>query len=307
MSGGRACTAPQGAAAQDTVRIGTRASRLALEQARIVAAAIRAHAPALQVQLVPMTTSGDALLDAPLDAVGGKGLFVAELDEALLSGRVDLVVHSAKDLPVRLAPGTALVAAGAREDPRDVLVLPAGRDGWDQSLPVGCSSARRRVQLARLAPGVQVRPVRGNVPTRLEKLDAGRYGALVLAAAGLARLGLQGRASRVFDVGEMCPAAGQGTLAVTARAGEELPCLAGFADADAMRCLLAERAFVAALGADCASPCAAYAQVAQGGALQLQGLYASADGAVQRRGQALLAAGHEQEQAATLARELAGA
>lgn len=239
--------------------VGSRESALAVIQSELVIAAIRAQDPSVEVELVTMKTTGDKILDRTLDKVGGKGLFVKELDAALLEGRVDLTVHSCKDLPMETDPRLPLVAFSRREDPRDALVLPVGAAEPDFSRPIGCASQRRALQLRSLYPGAEVAPVRGNVQTRLRKLDAGEYGALVLAAAGLRRLGLEGRAARYFTPGEMLPAAGQGILAVQAREGEEFPCLAGFHDPDTADCAAAERAFVRGLDGGCSSPVAAHA------------------------------------------------
>ena len=258
------------------LRIGTRDSKLALVQTEIVAGAILKLNPGLQVELVTMKTTGDKILDRTLDKVGGKGLFVKELDAALLDGRVDITVHSSKDLPMETDPRLPLVAFSRREDARDVLVLPAGASGLDPEKPIGCASARRQLQLAALFPGQPVAPVRGNVQTRLQKLDAGQYAALVLAGAGLRRLGLDGRISRRFSIQEMLPAAGQGILAVQARAGEDVRYLRGFHDAEAADCLLAERAFVRTLDGGCSSPVAAHA-VLEGERLRLRGFYVTAD------------------------------
>jgi len=254
------------------LRIGSRASRLAVVQAQLLMDALRAAHPTLELELVTMTTTGDRILDRPLDQVGGKGLFVKELDQALREGRVDLTVHSAKDLPAQLPEDLPILAVSRREAPFDALVLPRGAGAFDPALPVGCSSLRRALQLGRLYPGVAVAPVRGNVPTRLEKLDRGEYGALVLAQAGLLRLGLGSRVSRVFAPDEMLPAACQGILAVQGRAGFDTGLLDCFADAAAWDAFSAERAFVRALDGGCTSPAAAYAVV---GAqrIALQGLY----------------------------------
>ena len=171
----------------EPIKIGSRDSRLAVVQAEEVMRALGS------CTLITMKTTGDMVLDRTLDQVGGKGLFVKELDRALAERRVDLTVHSLKDVPMEQPEGLPLVAFTTREDARDVLVLPAGATELDRSKPIGCSSARRRIQLARLFPDCEVRPVRGNVQTRLRKLDSGEYGALVLAAAGLHRLGLEDR------------------------------------------------------------------------------------------------------------------
>ena len=176
-----------------------------------------------------------------------------------------------------------LAAFSRREDPRDVLVLPEGVSQMDMSKPIGCSSRRRQLQLKALYPEMEIKPVRGNVQTRLRKLQEGEFSALVLAAAGLKRLGLEHRISRYFAPEEILPAAGQGILAVQTRKGTDTACLAGVQDADAACCALAERAFVRALDGGCSAPVAAYA-VVEGERLTLTGLYVSADEAVVRRG-----------------------
>lgn len=257
--------------------VGSRESRLAVIQSELAIQAIRACQPELEVELLTMKTTGDKILDRTLDQVGGKGLFVKELDAALLAGRVDLTVHSSKDLPMETDPRLPLVAFSRRADPRDALVLPAGAKELDPAKPIGCSSLRRQLQLKALFPQMKTAPVRGNVLTRLEKLDRGEYAALVLAAAGLERLGLAGRVSRYFSVEEMLPAAGQGILAVQARADFDPACLREFHDPESRDCLLAERAFVRALDGGCSSPVAAYATV-DGEALTLTGLYVDSNG-----------------------------
>lgn len=255
---------------------------MALAQTRLVVAAIRRKRPDLDFEIVPMKTTGDKILDKSLDAIGGKGLFIKELDDALASGRVDLCVHSYKDVPVPDAPSLRIVAATKREDPRDVLVLPAGKNELARDLPIGTSSLRRRCQLAALYPDRRCEPVRGNVQTRLRKLDAGEFSGLVLAAAGLKRLGLWDRVSRVFEVDELLPSACQGILAIQGRAGEDYSYLSAVADADAADAASAERSFIEALGATCASPVAAYAAIDRG-ALTLTGLFVDDDG-VKRTG-----------------------
>ena len=180
------------------LRIGSRDSLLAVIQSRLVMDALQAAHPGIELELVTMKTTGDKILDRTLDQVGGKGLFVKELDAALQAGRVDLTVHSCKDLPMELPEGLPIAAFLRREDPRDVLALPEGAAEWDVRLPAGSASPRRRVQLRELFPAAEVRPVRGNVQTRLRKLDEGGYGALILAAAGMKRLGLERRISRYF-------------------------------------------------------------------------------------------------------------
>ena len=265
----------------NTIRIGSRESKLAVIQSELVMDAIRAAHPDIRLELVTMKTTGDKILDRTLDQIGGKGLFVKELDAALLDGRVDFTVHSCKDLPMDIDERIPLAGFTRREDPRDVLVLPQGAAELDRSKPIGCASARRTVQLRALFPGMAIAPVRGNVLTRLRKLDEGQYSALVLAAAGLKRLGLEGRIARTFTVEELLPAAGQGILAVQARAGEDLSCLDGVLDADGTACALVERAFVRALDGGCSSPIAAHA-VVEGDTITIDGLYVDGQGRVSR-------------------------
>ena len=253
------------------IKVGSRESKLAVAQALLVMAGIQKAHPQVELELVTMKTTGDRILDRPLEQLGGKGLFVKELDRALLEERVDIAVHSMKDLPMELDPRLPLAAVTAREDPRDVLVLPQGHAQWEQGRPVGCSSARRKLQLQRLFPGMQVLPVRGNVLTRLEKLDNGDFGALVLASAGLRRLGLIHRISRYFSTEEIIPAAGQGVLAIQCRAGWDNGLLQCVHNPEAAAAVAAERAFVRAVGGGCSAPAAAFGE-ATGGALLLTGL-----------------------------------
>lgn len=254
------------------IRIGTRASKLAVIQAEMVQEYLREHG--IPAELVTMTTTGDRILDRTLDKVGGKGLFVKELDAALMDGRSDLSVHSLKDVPMELPDGLPLLGFSKREDPRDALILPEGKTELDFSKPIGCASNRRIVQLKRLFPEAQFAPIRGNVQTRLRKLDEGQYSATVLAVAGLKRAGLEGRISRIFSTEEMLPAAGQGVLAVQGRADEDYAYLNGFFDADSRDTSLCERAFVAALDGGCTAPTAAFAEILPDGeSILLTGLY----------------------------------
>ena len=264
-----------------TIRVGSRESKLAVIQSELVMEAIRAHHSEITLELVTMKTTGDKILDRTLDKIGGKGLFVKELDAALLDGQVDLTVHSCKDLPMEENPAIPLAGFSKREDPRDVLVLPEGVTELDPAKPIGCASARRAVQLKDLFPHMEVAPVRGNVLTRLRKLDEGGYAALVLAAAGLKRLGLEGRITRYFTVEEMIPAAGQGIMALQTRAGEDLRYLTGVVDEEGTLCAQAERAFVRALDGGCSSPIAAHA-VIEGETITLTGLYVDEAGQVFR-------------------------
>ncbi|MGN0251383.1 MAG: hydroxymethylbilane synthase [Oliverpabstia sp.] len=254
------------------IRIGSRESRLAVIQSEMVMEYLKKECPGDDITLVTMKTTGDKILDRTLDKIGGKGLFVKELDRALMDNRTDMSVHSLKDMPMEVPGELPLIAFSRREDPRDVLVLPEGSDTWDTSLPLGCSSQRRILQLKELYPEVECKSVRGNVLTRLQKLDSGEYGALVLAAAGLKRLGLEHRISRYFEPEEIIPAAGQGILAVQGKKGEDYSYMKNFADRDAAAAACCERAFVRYLDGGCSSPVAAHARVS-GDHILLMGLY----------------------------------
>lgn len=238
--------------------VGSRDSVLAVRQTRLVIDRLQAAYPALDIQLVTMKTTGDKILDRRLDQIGGKGLFVKELDAALLDGRIDLAVHSLKDLPMELNPDLPVAALFQRGDPRDCLVLGTGQD---EVQTIGSSSARRQLQLQKLYPAAAVSSVRGNILTRLEKLDRGDFSALVLAAAGLQRVGLSHRISRYFSTEEMIPAAGQGVLAVQCRRDFPKELLAPIHHLETAQAAAGERAFVKALDGGCSSPVAAFAQI----------------------------------------------
>ena len=261
--------------------IATRRSRLALWQAEHIKERLAALHAGLAIELLPLTTRGDELLDRRLDSAGGKGLFVKELETAMAEGRADLAVHSIKDVPADLPPGFALAAISAREDPRDVLVSSKIKSLADlrQGVVIGTSSLRRSAQIAERHPGVEVRLLRGNVDTRLAKLDRGDYDAIVLAAAGLTRLGLEARITRRLEADEMLPAPGQGALGVECVAGraEVAALLAPLGHAPTALCVRAERAVSRALGGSCALPLAAYAELLAGG-IRLRALVASTDG-----------------------------
>jgi hydroxymethylbilane synthase len=264
-----------------TIRIATRQSALALWQAEHVKAALERAHPGLAVELAGMSTEGDRWLSAPLSEIGGKGLFIKELEQAMIEGRAELAVHSMKDVPAELPPGFVLAAIGFRDDVRDVLV---GRTAPTVAeLPpgavVGSSSLRRGAQLLARRPDLVIRPIRGNVQTRLAKLDAGEYDAIVLAAAGLARLELTQRATEYLSVDDSLPAAGQGALGIECAADADAvrTLVAPLEDADVARCVRAERAVSAGLGGDCSLPIAAYATLEDGG-IRLRALLASADG-----------------------------
>lgn len=283
-----------------TLKVGSRESKLAVIQAEMVMDAIHSFDPELSLELVTMKTTGDKILDKTLDKIGGKGLFVKELDKALEERAVDMTVHSLKDMPMELTSGLPVTAYSRRENPRDVLILSANTDKLDPQKPIGCASARRRIQLQRLFPEMKIEPIRGNVQTRLRKLDEGQYSALVLAAAGVHRLGLEHRISRVFSTEEILPAAGQGIIAVQTRAGEDTEFLSLFRDRTSEICALAERSFVRTLGGGCSSPVAAYAEI-KDDRLLLTGLYVNADETVVLRDSLFGAP----EQAEALGEELA--
>lgn len=257
---------------KNKIVIGSRESKLAVIQSENVRKFIEKNNKDVQVELLTMKTTGDIILDKTLDKVGGKGLFVKELDKALLDKKSDMSVHSLKDMPMEVPEELPVIAYSKREDPRDVLVLPKGKISLDLTKPIGCSSSRRILQLKTIYPEADFKSVRGNVLTRLDKLDSGQYSALVLAAAGLKRLGLEGRITRYFDPEEIIPAAGQGILAVQGRKGEDYSYLDGYSDADSACAAKAERAFVKFLDGGCSSPVAAHA-VLEKECLELMGLY----------------------------------
>ena len=222
-----------------------------------------------------MKTTGDMILDKTLDKIGGKGLFVKELDKALLDARADLTVHSLKDMPMEVSEQLPLLAFSKREDPRDGLILRKGLAALPEKPVIGSSSLRRKLQLQKLYPEAEIRPIRGNVQTRLAKLDSGEFDAIVLAYAGV-KLGLSQRVSKLFSVEEILPAACQGILAVQGRAGYETPFLADFADEEAKLIALAERSFVRTLDGGCSSPVAAHATIC-GEEITIRGYYVDAD------------------------------
>lgn len=252
--------------------IGSRESKLAVRQSQILMDSIQKYYKDIEVEMITMKTTGDIILDKSLDKIGGKGLFVKELDIALMEGRSDLSVHSLKDMPMETPDELPIVAYSKREDPRDALILPLECDELNTELPIGCSSQRRMLQMKRLYPDAKYNGIRGNVITRLEKLDRGEYSALILAVAGLKRLGIEHRISRIFSPEEMIPAAGQGILAVQGRRGEDYECLKQFHNEEAAFEAVCERAFVKALGGGCSSPIAAFARV-EAEMITVTGLY----------------------------------
>jgi hydroxymethylbilane synthase len=261
--------------------IATRKSRLALWQAEHVKERLQALHPGLPVELLPMSTRGAEVLDRSLEKVGGKGLFVKELENAIASGQADLAVHSMKDVPADLPPGFLLAAITWREDPRDAFVS-SRYESFDAMPPgatVGTSSLRRAAQISERHPSFDIKLLRGNVETRLAKLDRGDYDAIVLAVAGLVRLGLAGRIRSRLAVEESLPAPGQGALGIEclAERGDVQERLRPLADPDTAACVRAERAVSRALGGSCTIPLGAYA-VMEAGTLKLEALVASPDG-----------------------------
>lgn len=263
---------------QKTVRIGSRESLLAVRQAEIIRDQILRLCPETEVEIVTMKTTGDKILDKSLAKIGGKGLFVKELDRALMDGRIDIAVHSLKDVPMEENPDFPILACGRREDPRDVLLLKPGLHKLPEDGVVGTSSSRRMIQMKRLFPGCSFRGIRGNVQTRLRKLETEGYDGTLLAAAGLNRLDMAHVIGKYFSVDEIIPAAGQGILAVQGRKDARWEWLDQINDRDARAAAEAERQFIRAVGGDCTSPCAAHAQI-HGSELKLTGLYYSENSA----------------------------
>jgi hydroxymethylbilane synthase len=268
------------------LRVGTRGSRLALTQAGLAAEALRA--PGVEIALVPITTAGDRDRTKPFGAIGQRGVFVKELEEALLAERIDIAVHSAKDMTSTTADGLSVGAYLAREDPRDVL---CGASALRPGMRIGTASIRRRAQLLALEPELEIEPLRGNIDTRLRKRGERGLDAVVLAACGLERLGLSGEIGHRFDPAELLPEAGQGALALQVRSGDE-GLVAAADDAETRRRVEAERACLAAVGGGCQAPVAAYHD-----GRVLEALVADEDGRwIERR---------ESDDPAALGRELA--
>lgn len=266
-----------------TLKIATRQSPLALWQANFVKDRLEQLHSHLTVELVPMVTKGDVILDSPLAKIGGKGLFVKELEHALLEKRADIAVHSMKDVPMSFPEGLGLYVICKREDPRDAFVSNTYCTLSDlpQGAIVGTSSLRRQCQLKQLRPDLDIRSLRGNVGTRLSKLDAGEYDAIILASAGLIRLGLAKRISSFIEIEQSLPAAGQGAVGIECRTddAEVQALLAPLADAETTACVLAERAMNTRLQGGCQVPIGGYA-VLQGDEIYLRALVGDVDGSL---------------------------
>ncbi len=273
--------APQAHHAPAKLVIASRESALAMWQAEHIRDRLRALYPQTDVSILGMTTQGDQILNVTLSKIGGKGLFVKELETALEEGRADIAVHSLKDVPMTLPEGFMLCCIGEREDPRDAFV--SSKHASLQELPpgsvVGTSSLRRESQLRARFPHLKVEPLRGNVQTRLRKLDEGQYAAIILAAAGLKRLGLGSRIRGIIDSTESLPAVGQGALGIECRADRTdlIKVLAPLHHADTAACVAAERAMSRALAGSCQVPLGGFAEV-QGSSLRLRGFVATPDG-----------------------------
>jgi len=285
----------------------TRRSPLALAQSRAFVASIARLDPLLAIEELTVTTTGDRIQDRPLSEVGGKGLFVKEIEQSLLDGQADLAVHSSKDIPAELLPGLYLSCFPEREDARDVLVSRSGARLAElpQGARVGTTSLRRSVQLKAVRPDLAIVPIRGNVDTRLKKCEDGLVDAIVLARAGLVRLGLAERATEVLDVSVSLPAIGQGALAVEQREGDERVArlLARVSHAETTLAVAAERGVMKAVEGDCQTPVAAYA-LKSGGELWLRALLAEPDGSRLRRGERRLAWPQSEAEAAAAGRDL---
>jgi hydroxymethylbilane synthase len=268
--------------------LATRRSALALAQSRAFARALMQATPGLHIDELEIVTQGDRITDRPLVDIGGKGLFIKELEEALLEGRAQIAVHSYKDVPAEIPSGFAIACVPLREDPRDVLVSTNGIKLADlpHGARVGTSSLRRAVALRVVRPDLVIVPLRGNVDTRLRKLEEGQAEAIVLARAGLVRLGIAHRATEVLEPEVMLPAIGQGALAVEIRASDEATraILAPLVHRETEVCVAAERGVMGSLGADCRTPVAAHA-LRQGDTLWLRAMAAEADGSDVRMGE----------------------
>lgn len=289
---------------QSVIRIGSRDSILAVRQAELIRDRISQEHPELDIRIITMKTTGDKILDKSLAAIGGKGLFVKELDRALLDGRIDIAVHSLKDVPMELNPDLPLLAFGKREDPRDVMIYRQGLSELPENAVIGTSSRRRELQLKKLCPAYTFRGIRGNVQTRMRKLEEEGYDGTLLAAAGLKRLGMEHVIGQYFSVDEIIPAAGQGILAVQGRRGEDYSWLACVDDPESRAAAAAERAFIRTVGGGCTSPSAAHAQVS-GNEVKLTGLYYNEDSREYSVDSVISEIGRVQGAAENLARKLA--
>ncbi len=291
------------------ITVGTRGSRLALRQVELAVAALKAREPDLEVEVREVKTQGDRDQSTPLTTIGGQGVFVKELETRVLSGEVDLAVHSLKDVPAEIAPGLTLAAYLERGDPRDALVTKNGETLAElpSGARIGTASRRRAVQLHALRSDIETADIRGNVDTRVRKVDEGDYDAVVLAQAGLERIGMAGRISQVFDVDELLPSVGQGAIVLEARSNDDdlLELLAKIDDANTRFACEAERAFMARLGGGCQLPFGAHATVS-GGSVTLRGFVADDDGGRRFQGELTVSLDEVPNVGTTLAERLLG-
>lgn len=261
------------------IRVGTRESKLAVVQTEWVINEIKKKFPQLEFELVMIKTSGDVILDQRLDKIGGKGLFIKELENALINKTIDMAVHSMKDMPAELPDELTIAAVSMREDPRDALITSDGRKLEDlkPGSVIGTSSLRREVQILQRNPGLQVKTLRGNVLTRINKLVNNEYDAILLAVAGLKRLGLEDKCTEYFNVQDMIPAVGQGALGVETRKDYEIDfLLESVHDEETSMCVSAERAYMLKLNGSCSTPIAAHA-VMEGDKMKVYGMLAPDD------------------------------
>ena len=268
---------------KERLRVGTRGSRLALTQANWVAERLKKKHPRMTIEIVPIRTTGDKMQSVSLSAIGGKGVFVKELEEALLRDEVDIAVHSMKDMPSEIPADLAIGAVPEREDPRDVFISGDGRrlDELKPGARIGTGSLRRGLQLRSLVPSVEVVSIRGNLDTRIRKIEREKLDGIVVAAAGLRRMGWEGRAAQFMSVKQMIPAVGQGALAVELRRADDATgeIVSFMNDPTTSLAVTAERAFLGVLGGGCQVPVAGHATVS-GGVLYMEAMVGSLDGAV---------------------------
>ncbi len=255
------------------IKIGSRESKLAVEQANIVIRQLKSQYKNIEIELLTMKTTGDIILDKTLDKIGGKGLFIKELDKALIDNKTDISVHSLKDMPMDIDESLPIVAYLKREIPLDVLILPKGINYIDIKKPVGTSSKRRVFQLKKIYKEHSFKPIRGNILTRLEKLDNGEYSALVLAYAGIKRLNLEERIFKIFNNNEILPACGQGIIAIQGKKGQDYSYLDFLNDKNTEYEAKCERAFVRELNGGCSLPICAFATI-KNDKIILKGFYA---------------------------------
>lgn len=256
------------------LKVGSRESKLAIIQSNIVIDKIKEQNKEIDISLITMKTTGDIILDKTLDKIGGKGLFVKEIDNALVNGIIDISVHSLKDIPMQISSELPIISYIKRENPLDVLILPKGKNQIDKTKPIGTSSKRRTIQLQKIYTEHKFKPIRGNLITRLQRLDDGEYSALVLAYAGIKRLGMEHRISRIFTQEEVVPACCQGIIAVQGKKSDKYSFLLPLNDEKTECEAKCERAFVRELNGGCSKPICAFSTIS-GDGITLTGFYAS--------------------------------